>query len=565
MNQGGSMAYISNKVLFFTTSPRTPSKMIPEIDLLIRLYSNEKWDSNLQTEFINNLANSDFFEGYGSIKHKAFSARDRITRAPKALGFVDLKPFIKLTDAGREFVYGKRPQEAFLRQLLKFQLPSPYHIEKNIIQGTFYIKPYLEILRLIRELEYLTFDEVKIFAIQLTDYRLFEKIKNEILVFRSEIVNQKENYKKLVEKYWDNTIMQIFKEDIFEDKILNHQTIKSRKQTKKSTLRDYADACFRYLRYTGLISISHREHSMTFVKEKIQDVDFILNTINRNPEFINDIQAYKNYLFNAEIPTLYIDNKENIIDSVMRVSDFTRKDLSTKFIDEIKDLRDEIIRSKQSVYIREQVIKLKSYALYSEIIDTYNEIISDELYDSRLILEWNTWRAMTMINGGNIKGNFKVDDEGQPMLTAPGNMPDIECDYGDFQLFVEVSDKIGKHQYESEVTSIVRHYNEFKNRTGKNTYCLFLATSINRKTLECFYIMTKTEVTNYLGMPQIIPLELDQFMRLIENSYNYKDQPSSHHVSSFLNMTTEAAKTTCNETEWFETIYSYVDEWLSTN
>jgi AlwI restriction endonuclease. len=539
--------------------------MIPEIDLLIRLYSNKKWDSNVQTEFINNLANSDFFEGYGSMKHKAFSARDRITRAPKALGFVDLKPFIQLTDAGKEFVYGKRSQEVFLRQLLKFQLPSPYHIEKHKIQGTFYIKPYLEIMRLIRELEYLTFDEVKIFAVQLTDYRLFEKIKNEILAFRSDIEKRKENYKMLVEKYWDNTIQQIFKEDIFEENVLKKQTKKGFKQTKKSTIRDYADACFRYLRYTGLISISHREHSITFVKEKIQDVDFILNTVDRNPKYTDDIQAYKNYLFNAKIPTLYIDHKENIIDSVMRVSDFTRKDLSAKTIDEIKDLRDEIIKSKQSVYIKEQVIKLKSYALYSEIIDTYNEIISDELYDSRLILEWNTWRAMTMLNGGNIKGNFRVDDEGQPMLTAPGNLPDIECDYGDFQLSVEVSEKTGKHQYESEVNSILRHYNEFKNRTGKNTYCLFLATSINRAILESFYIMTKSEVTDYLGMPKIIPLELDQFMRLIENSYNYKDQPSSHHVSSFLDMITEAAKTTCNETEWFETIYLYIDEWLSTN
>ena len=81
-------------------------------------------------------------------------------------------------------VYGKRPQEIFLRQLLKFQLPSPYHTENRKIAGTFYIRPYLEILRLVRELEYISFDEFKIFAVQMTDYRKFDKIKNSILKFR---------------------------------------------------------------------------------------------------------------------------------------------------------------------------------------------------------------------------------------------------------------------------------------------------------------------------------------------------------------------------------------------
>ena len=43
------------------------------------------------------------------------------------------------------------------------------------------------------------------------------------------------------------------------------------------------------------------------------------------------------------------------------------------------------------------------------------------------MFEYNTWRAMTMLDGGNIKGNFKFDDIGQPLSTASGNMPDIEC------------------------------------------------------------------------------------------------------------------------------------------
>ena len=125
------MAVLKNKVLFFTTSPRTPSKSIPEIKLLIDKFNGRTWDKALQEEFTKELATSNFFEGSGSKKHDSFSARDRITRAPKALGFVNLKPHISLTEAGNAFVNGKRPQEIFLRQVLKFQIPSPYHQEST--------------------------------------------------------------------------------------------------------------------------------------------------------------------------------------------------------------------------------------------------------------------------------------------------------------------------------------------------------------------------------------------------------------------------------------------------
>lgn len=77
------MAYLKNKALFFTTSPRTPSKMIPEIQLLSEHFSGRKWNKQSQAEFIDLLAQTEFFEGSGSSNNKDFSARDRINRAPR--------------------------------------------------------------------------------------------------------------------------------------------------------------------------------------------------------------------------------------------------------------------------------------------------------------------------------------------------------------------------------------------------------------------------------------------------------------------------------------------------
>lgn len=279
------MATIKNRLLFFTTSPRTPSKMIPEIKLLNDNFEDEIWNVSTQKEFMDKLSKSDFFEGKGSSSNKDFSARDRITRAPKSLGFVDLKPVIKLTEAGNALVYGNRPKEIFLRQLLKFQLPSPYHVEHKSIQGTFYIRPYLEILRLIRELEYISFDEFKIFAVQMTDYRKFDSIKNKILQFRNDKKNNVGKYKQFVGITWENAILEIYKDRIVKGQTKTRETQDASLQkfikTQKGNMRDYADACFRYLRYTELVAISQKNRSISIFKDKLIEVDYILKNVEK--------------------------------------------------------------------------------------------------------------------------------------------------------------------------------------------------------------------------------------------------------------------------------------------
>lgn len=561
------MARIDNKLLFFTTSPRTPAKMIPEIQLLHEKFSGLLWDISTQEQFIDELAQREFFEGKGSPADKAFSARDRINRAPKALGFVDLKPYIELTEAGRAFIYGKRPQEIFLRQLLKFQLPSPYHLENRNIAGTFYIRPYLEILRLIRELEYITFDEFKIFAVQMTDHHKFEIIRDSILRFREDKKQQEGQYKRFVNSVWEHAILEIHRDRIAAGKTRTRETndasLKKFIATQKGNMRDYTDACFRYLRYTGLISISHRSRSISIFPDKIVEVDFLLATVPRDPVFVDDIAAYKAYLFSANSPVLYTDNRDNIVDVLMRIGPFTRRDLAGKNLDELKDLRDDIVKRHKDAVIHAQVAEIKSYALYSEIIDTFNEIISDGYYDAPLMFEYNTWRAMTMLDGGNIKGNFNFDDAGQPLSTAAGNMPDIECDYDDFSLSVEVTLQAGQRQYESEGEPVARHYGQLKKRTGKDTYCLFIAPTINPATLAHFYGLNHLSISLYGGKSKIIPLELGQFMRLIENSYNYEAQPAPSDIRLFLDCVMKLCEQSIDENDWRHAIQACVDVWLA--
>jgi len=561
------MAYLKNNVLFFTTSPRTPAKMIPEIKLLSEHFEGKVWNNKNQIDYIDLLAAADFFEGSGSISDKAFSARDRINRAPKALGFIDLSPSIHLTDPGFDFVYGKRQEEIFLRQLLKFQLPSPFHRESEQTEGCFFVKPYLEIIRLINSLGYLTFDELKIFGLQLTDYRKFNEIKDKITNHRREVKKHQGQYKKYLDQVWTNEICEIHKSRISEGNTKTRESsdasLKKFIKTQKSNMRDYADACFRYLRYTGLTSISYSNRSISIFEQRQPDVDFILRTISREPDFVNDIDRYKAYLYDRNTPQLYVDNKNLLIDSIMRISQYTRKDLSSYNIDFLKDLKEQIIEAHKNSIINGQIQRIKSYSLYSEIIDTYNEIISDNIYDAPLIFEYNTWRAMTMLDGGVIKGNFKFDDAGQPLSTASGNMPDIECNYDDFVLSVEVTLQSGQRQYESEGESVARHFGKLKRTTGKDAYCLFIAPSINPAALAHFYGLNHIEVSLYGGKAKIIPLELDLFMKMIESSYNYKETPSSHDIRLFLDEAISECEKAMDENQWKSAIRNCAEKWLN--
>ena len=196
------MARIDSQLLFLTTSPRTPEKMIPEIELLIKHYAGKQWNNETQCGFMDILRDEQFFNGKGE-NDPAFSARDRINRAPKSLGFVTLSPTISLTSAGFSLLYAKRKEEAFLRQMLKFQIPSPFH-KPTQKAAIFCVKPYLEMLRLVRTMGTLKFDELQIFGMQLTDWHDFETIVRKIELFRIAKAKNKKNYRTFKTEYLHN-------------------------------------------------------------------------------------------------------------------------------------------------------------------------------------------------------------------------------------------------------------------------------------------------------------------------------------------------------------------------
>jgi len=558
------MARIDSKVIFVTTSPRTPAKMIPEIGLLNTHFSGQQWNTETQRAFMDLLKEENFFNGEGA-NDPAFSARDRINRAPKALGFVVLSPTIQLTPAGVELVNSRRKEEIFLRQLLKFQVPSPYHTPTEN-SAEFRVKPYLELFRLVRHFGSLKFDELMIFGLQLVDYREFDTIVEKINQFRIAKAQNEGNYKRFRAEYLDRELRKIYSSDISSGNTRTRQTtdgsIEKFLKTKSSNMRDYADACVRYLRATALVNISQLGKSISVVPEKIQEVDYFLQNTDREPCFIDNERQYVAYLGNPQLPTLFTDNRELLEQRIRTEFPQIQITASTTWL-ELKYIFADELESRKEQLITEQVTAIKDYRQFEEISSTFDQIIAKSLYDTPLMLEWNTWRAMTMLDGGNIKANLKFDDFGNPMSTAQGNMADIVCDYEDFGLTVEVTMQSGQKQYETEGEPVTRHLAKFKRETEKPAYCLFIAPNINDSCKAHFYALHKMNIQFYGGTSTIVPLPLSVFRKMVEDSYNANYVPEPIHVQRFFERSNELANSTDNEVDWYNGITEKALNWLT--
>jgi hypothetical protein len=560
------MANLSKtKALFAFTSPRTIEKIIPEIKILCDNFEGQSWSGNkgTQIDFFQTLFDSEYYEGETFPKNPALAARDRITRAPKSLGFVDLKPTIKLTDAGKLLLKEKRLDETFTRQLLKFQLPSPYHTKSKTVD--FSVKPYLELLRLINELGSLSKTEIALFFSQMTNHKNFELIVDKVRNFQKNSKKFKGSRKMYVAHCFENEIISIFSQEI-QDKNLktresNDVSMRNFIKTKSSNMKDYADAFVRYIRATELVTFQKRTFRLIISPQKKEEVEYILKTISRNPIEYKTEQEFKEYLFNPFSIKLFSDNKKLLISKIKKLGFI--KINETLGIEELKDQLEILTKSVKSSNIRERKRELKDHTKLPEILDVFDKIKRKRVPDAPLFLEWNVWRALVMLNyAKKVDGNFIMDIDGMPLNYAPGKKPDIESEYDDFGLITEVTMSGGHTQYRMENESVPRHFGRAKEELNKEMYCFFIAPKISEGCLAHYFNLNKNPTRYYGGKTKIIPLTIDQFILFlktgIENNFN---NPST--LKKWLEAHCENNQTVDDEVVWSESINDSIQSWAA--
>lgn len=240
-----------------------------------------------------------------------------------------------------------------------------------------------------------------------------------------------------------------------------------------------------------------------------------------------------------------------------------KSSIAFKNTNELKKAIKENVAKKKKAIINNQIKDLKKLKHYNDIMSTYDGINKKVFYDNPLMMEWNTWRAMTMLDGGNITANLKFDDEGQPMNTAAGGYADIICDYDSFSLAVEVTLQTGQRQYESEGEPVSRHLAKLKESSGKPSYCFFIAPKINEASIAHFYALHFMNISYYHGRSIVIPLELETFKKMVEQAGHAGYTPSPKQIEAFCNKSMEIAKTANDEMSWYNKMQAIASQWLA--
>lgn len=560
------MASIEGKrTLFFVTSPRSPLKMVDEIRLLVEHYEGQEWTESTQTEFAKELAASDSFEGYGSATLSDFSARDRIGRGPKSLGLLDLKPVIRLTPAGRAFIDGEHPREALLRQLMKFQLPSPYHTGSAT---SFWVRPYLELLRMTRDLGGLSKHEIALFFMQLTDFSVYGTIMSRITGFRSERQNGTKSlsWRTRVAKLVSLEMARLYQNELLAGDFRTRQSPTSTPeqylQKKWRNQVDYADAAMRYLRATELVAIEHGTYRIVVAPGRETEVDYILRTVPRAPVTMSE-SGYKHYLFDDTRPLLLVDSRTFLVESIRHMS---HSEVANKSLDTLDDVQlrrswDQMLDAKRDAELERQVQRLSLLEEVGDVHSTFQDIVSRVALDMPLTMEWNVWRAMAALDRGSVRGNFVMDTNGEPISTAPGGKPDIVCEYGTFDVVVEVTTSFGQRQFETEHESVPRHIGDHARSSGRDTYGLFVAVRLAPATIAYFYTLRSQYVDLYGGHCRILPIGLDDFVSLFDRVVAARNRPGAADIRRLVEQTTDLALQPQGEHVWYGKVRELLKRW----
>lgn len=435
------------------TTLRNPNRIQDGLKLL-KEFEGKSWNYELQVKFYDEANKRGIMESEGEkVKEggKELHARKWVS-CLNQLGFArawkdEDKGPVKITEVGNQLVNDEITfEEAMLRQLLKYQLPSIIENGKNYKE--FKVHPFRVFLGVIyglseADISGLTKEEIGLYVITtLSDAKIGDTVRK-IAKYRTERSTVKGNNPKLdyFRAKLKEVIADIFSEELSEarkvitDLLVSTKKAKSflkssnfgselrkilfgkepKKQkmakhiagligsggdlakvfdyyldefvgTKGGTLKDYSDSQIRYVMTTGLFSLNKDR-----IVIKPNKLDLIKSILEEKADFIED-KNYLEYFYNPELPKLPLDDEQFM---VLNVGDLQQQIeiLSKKTGIEVEPLMT-VERSvpklkKISQELEKKLIEQKEYLFYKD--QSLDEQIDDiieyfEMIKSRTLL-----------------------------------------------------------------------------------------------------------------------------------------------------------------------------------
>jgi len=498
-----------------------------------RLYgtNNAQFINGLTAEQVNLLSNYNekisFQEAEEIFYKKNYedpAMRGRQSLNPlKKLGFISIvNGKIVFNDIANRLIDGESDiGEIFLKCFIKWQIPNFLSDDYKYADG-YDVIPFIATLQLFsylhkknKEFKGLSKEEFCYFIPTLINYKDIEKTANRILEIRHKTKEDKKNNINKKEMYY-NYISEL---------LGNVSELKMQKFIKN--LFDYGDNIIRYFRLTRFFYLRGNGYYVDLEPRRLIEISELCKMYDGSSIKFNDIQIYYNYLKDENKPELPWVNKKllykiatELIEEIKTLCSQNKLDISKRLqeieanldllneniIKELRNFRTKIQDNIQYL-LSQQLENLKKYIIELKNIDRNpNKALELEKLISYCLFALN--------DAINIKPNYPVGDDNQPIFFAPANKPDIECYYKNFNSICEVTMLKSRDQWFNEGQPVMRHLRDFELFSQFDTYCLFIAPILHRDTLNTFWIAVKYE---YEGKPQkIIPLTIAEFIEILE-------------------------------------------------
>lgn len=583
-----------------TTTLRNPARLRNFLIVLKQL-ANDEWDFENQKKYqilliqnrVYGYGNKQFYRGLLQNKvdlvddpsrdisfkqaEEIFDAKNYIDPAMrgrqsmnafKKFGFVTIDDGkVKITKLGKLFLEDEFDfEEIFFRTFLKWQ----------ILDQDCDIKPFIGTLRLIdavnkkeiargNEAKGINKKEFSLFVPTLVHYQDIDSHAKKIIVLRDKLSGKTEQERRATFDSYEKRFVSDFLETDDKNKI----------SKLLRNLQDYSDNAIRYFRLTRYIHIRGGGFYVDLESRRSIEIDSLLKYDNAQSKLFDSKEEYLAYISDISEPKLPWETKEKYIEIVEKLIEEIKKyesDLQKGniVIQDFRSMRGGELKNyiaELRVYRRElqnEESREKSQAI--EQIESYIKDLENifDFEDRSILLEKLSALGLHALNDAlKIQPNYPVGDDNEPTFTAPANTPDIECFYESFNAICEVTMLRGRDQWYNEGQPVMRHLREFEQKhPDKPSYCLFIAPTLHRDTVNTFWTAIKYE---YEGQPQrIIPLSISQFISvlkvLIQMKYEKKFLQHAE-ISRLYNEILESSESFNNSSKWLQNIPSAISAW----
>lgn len=305
------------------------------------------------------------------------------------------------------------------------------------------------------------------------------------------------------------------------------------------------------------------------------EIGSLLDYDNAQSQSFETKDEYLDYISDISQPQLpwettekYIEIIEKLIDEIKIYEDALNKENAAienyqeMQSDELKNYIAELRTCRRQLQDEEN--RKKSQAV--EQIEAYIQNLENifDFDDRPILLEKLSALGLHALNDAlKIQPNYPVGDNNEPTFTAPANIPDIECFYESFNAICEVTMLKSRDQWYNEGQPVMRHLREFENKySDKTSYCLFIAPTIHRDTINTFWTAIKYE---YEGRPQkIVPLSIKHFISILKILVQIKTKNKflkHSEISRLYDEILDSSNSFNDSNEWLQSIPDTISSW----